>query len=780
MVKFEKVVVCGAGVMGAQIAAHLSNTGCSVALLDLENSEGDRNARAKGAVKMMGKMKPAPFDGSASAANIQVGNFADHLQMVVEADWVIEAVVENLDIKRGLLEKIASHRKGHTLVSTNTSGIPLKTLSEGMPEDFLSHFCGVHFFNPPRYLRLLEVIPGEKTNADLMQALCNFGRVHLGKGVVMAKDTPNFIGNRIGIYAMCKSMEPWVKGDFNVESIDALTGPLIGRPKSATFRTADVVGLDTYAHVTNNLYGAVSDDDEREAFKLPELVQSMLDKGLLGAKVKKGFYSKVKKDILVLDRDELDYVEQNPEKFEELKDIAKERSLAKRLQALYDLNTSAGEFLKDHLLSIFAYSAKRIPEIADDPESIDLAMKYGFGWQMGPFEMWDAIGFDKVMQDLKAKGAQLPAWLDDMPSSRFYKPGEEIECYQPSTKAFRSESRSSDEWQVADLERKNAPVLLDHPAAKLYDIGDGVALLSYKTKANAYNRDLIEACRGAIARVNDDKAIKGMVVANDGDLFSAGADLASMIGSFQKGDMAEIEQLIVDFQQLGQHFKYSPKPMVLSAHGRALGGGLEMLMASPEAVVSSEMYVGLVELGVGLLPAGGGCLRMVQRAMELAPSPKPVHVSSFIEQHFLSIALAKVSSGVMDGIEMGYLPKNVTIVRNTERRMAVAKAKVQYLSEMGYRPPRPSPVLALGQAGYAKMMTMVRQYVEAGYATEYDGFLCSQVAKVMSGGDGAAPKFLPEQAFLDLEMRGFMTLINEKKSQERIESMIFHKKPLRN
>jgi len=781
-VKFNQVVVCGAGVMGAQIAAHLANSGLSVALLDLAAEKGDRNLRAKTALKQMAKMKPAPYDGSVSSQAIFPGNFDDHMGLIEKADWVIEAVVENLEIKKGLLVKIAEHRKNSTMVSTNTSGIPLKVLSEGMDDKFLKHFFGVHFFNPPRYLKLLEIIPGEKTDRVLLGKLCEFGRVQLGKGIVMAKDTPNFIGNRIGIYTMCKSLDPWAKGDFNLESLDLLTGPLIGRPKSATFRTTDVVGLDTFAHVANNLLSAVNEDDEQSVFDIPPVVKEMIEKGFLGAKVKKGFYSKVGKSIKVIDTNSWDYIDQSPEVFEELKGMMK-LSLRERLAALYELDTKAGTFIKDHLLSVFGYSAKRVPEITDEPAAIDLAMKFGFGWELGPFEMWDAIGFEKVLTDLKARGFQCPEWLSKMDSlghHSFYVTGAKVETYDPVNSRYLEESRAEDEWCVEDLERKEVPVLMKHEAGTLYDINDGVALLTFNTKANAFNASLIEACREAIDLVQSQDQLKGMVVANDGDLFSAGADLASMIQSFQKGDMASIEKLIVDFQNLGQIIRYSEKPIVFSVHGRALGGGIEMLMSSPEAVVSSEVYVGLVELGVGLLPAGTGCLRMIQRAMDNASSKKPVAVAALIEQYFMQIAQAKVSSGVNDAIELGFLPKDVTIVRKAERRMSVAKAKVEFLVSQGYCAPRPMPVLALGNPGYAKFMTIVSQFAEAGFATEYDVQLCSHVARVMTGGDLAASKFVPEQVILNLERQAFMSLIQNKKSQERIESMIFNKKPLRN
>jgi len=780
---YSKVVVCGAGVMGAQIAAHLANVGLSVALLDLASDQGDRNLRANMALKQLLKMKPAPLDGADAILSIQPGNFDDHIDLVEQADWVIEAVVENLEIKRNLLKKIAQHRRGHTLVSTNTSGIPLYTLCEGLDEKFLTYFFGVHFFNPPRYLKLLEVIPGPKTDPALLKSFCEFGRIQLGKGIVVAKDTPNFIGNRIGIYAMCQSISAWTQGKLGIEEIDFLTGPLLGRPKSATFRTADVVGLDTFVHVANNLFGAVDADDEREVFKVPDTIKMMIEKELLGSKVGKGFYAKIGKEIRVIDPTIWEYKASETFSHAEILPYAKESNLIKRLQGLYLLPGKAGEFIRQHLLALFAYSAKRIPEISDDPESIDLAMKFGFGWELGPFEMWDAIGLKVVYNDLVANGANLPDWLHDMIKlghTSFVKKTEAVQCYQPMQQIYQLEKRSCDEWNVADLKRRSGNILFEHEAATLYDIGDSVALFSFKTKANAFNAPLIQAFSAAIRHVVQSDQIKGMVVANDGDLFSAGADLLSIVQSLGKGDFKAVEQLIVDFQNLGQMIHYSPKPIVFSVHGRALGGGLEMLMACPQAVVTSELYVGLVELGVGLIPAGGGCLRLVQRAMDLANSTKVVDVAKFVEQHFLAIAQARVSTGVADAMEVGFLPKSTTVVRHADRRMQVAKAKVEYLHSVGYRSPRVKTVLALGAPAYAKLMTIVGQYVEAGFATEYDGHLCSQVAKVMTGGDFTSARLVPEQVLLDLERQAFMRLVVETKTRDRIESMLVNKKPLRN
>jgi 3-hydroxyacyl-CoA dehydrogenase len=780
---FNKVVVCGAGVMGAQIAAHLANVGCSVALLDLPAEGADRNARANGAIKQMLKMKPAPFDGKEASTAIQAGNFEDHLNLIRGSDWVIEAVIENLEIKRGLLKNIADQRQGDTLVSTNTSGIPLRTLCEGFDEEFLKHFFGVHFFNPPRYLKLLEIIPGEKTNAALLKRFCEFGRIHLGKGVVMAKDTPNFIGNRIGIYTMCQAMQSWLSGEYTLEEIESLTGPLLGRPKSATFRTTDVVGLDTFVHVANNLYEAVEKDDEQSIFECPEVVRSMIEKGLLGAKVGKGFYAKVGREIKVINTQTWDYDQQKEPKLSKLEQLSKERNLSLRLQALYNDDSKVGQFVRSHLQAVFAYSAKRIPEISDVPESVDLAMKFGFGWQMGPFEMWDAIGFEQVLKDLVQNGFVVPPWLEQMQKNghaSFTKVSEVVTCYHPIPSSYEPEQRACDEWNVADLRRRSSSVVADHEAATLFDIGDGVALLSFKTKANAFNAALVEACQQAIFKVLQDDRWKGLVMANDGDLFSAGADLSSIIQSVQKGDLEAVEKLIADFQQLGQLIRYASKPVVLSAHGRALGGGLEMLMSSPHAIVTGEMYVGLVELGVGVIPAGGGCLRLLQSAMERGASNKAVDVAPFVEKHFLAIAQASVSSGTAEAKSMGFLNSNLSVVRHADRRMEVAKAKVLYLNAQGYQAPRPGLVLALGAPGYAKLMVMVRQYVEAGFASEYDAHLCSKVAKIMTGGELASAKMVPEKMILDLEVKAFMSLLGEKKTHERIESMLVHKKPLRN
>lgn len=783
--QFRTVTVLGAGTMGAQIAGHLANAGLQVHLLDLAASEGPRNSVVESMFKKALKLKPAPLFTDDVARRITLGNFEDDFDRVAEADWVIEVVVERMDIKRQVMARVAASVREDAVVSTNTSGLPIHQIAEGLPEQFRRRFLGTHFFNPPRYLKLLEIIPTPDTDPAIVSRVAHFGRLHLGKGIVVAKDTPNFIGNRIGIFAMMHAIRAFTDGDYTIEEIDALTGPLAGRPRSATFRTADVVGLDTMRHVTANLYDGIPEDESREVFAVPELLDSLIENGALGAKTRAGFYKKDGKEIKSINPETGAYESAKPLDLGDLGAIKKAGDLPARLRALYRNTGRSGAFFRDATHAVLGYSARRIPEIAENPADIDRAMQWGFGWELGPFGTWDALGFQAVLDNMRAAGETLPSWIDDMAATGaggFYKKaGTARAVYIPAVGAYVQEQQPADEFGVAAIKAKRPAALWENGEAALLDMGDGVALYEFRSKANSLGASVMQGFIDVIEKAEHDPDIRGIVVANEGKNFSVGANLGEMAAAAEQGNFGLIEETITNFQRAVQRIRYAQVPVVVAPHQRALGGGCEVAMASWQPVAASESYIGLVELGVGLIPAGTGTAFLAILAAERAASNHASQILDQLQVYFENVAMAKVSTSGQMAKEMGYLSPRAIVLMNGDRRFHVAKETVLQLSESGYLPPPVhTHVPVLGRPGKAALEVGVRQYEKGGFISEYDRFLAVELAHVFTGGDLSGPQEVHEDYLVELEREVFLRLCGEKKTQERIMHILTTNKPLRN
>lgn len=780
---FRQVAVLGAGVMGAQIAAHFANAGLRVLLLDIAPKERPRNGIVEASFARMLKLKPAPLVTETAARRIALGNFEDDLERIREADWILEAVIEKLDIKRQLMARIEPLARPEAIITTNTSGLPIHQIAEGRGEDFRRRFLGTHFFNPPRYLRLFEVIPTPDTDPAIVQRLTDFARVHLGKGVVLAKDTPNFIGNRIGVYAMMVSLSAMTQDDYSIEEVDALTGTLVGHPKSATFRTADVVGLDTMAHVANNLYEAVPDDESRAAFQVPDLLRRLIDAGALGSKTGGGFYKKVGKEIQSVDPETLEYRPARPLDLGDLDAVRKAGNLPARLRVLYEDSGRAGAFMRRTTLATLAYAARRIPEISDRPADVDRAIRWGFGWELGPFETWDALGFQRVLKDLREAGESLPEWVSEMEkndASGFYQEeADPPQAYVPGA-GLQEDRRPADEMDLARIARRSDGVVWSNPEAALLDLGDGVALFEFRSKANSMGRNVMEGLVESIGIV-ERGSWAGMVIGNQGRNFSVGANLGELAYMAQQGRFADIAKGVSQFQQAIQRVRYAAKPVVAAIHSQVLGGACELSMACARTVAATETYIGLVELGAGVIPAGTGTMEMTARAAERASDEQPSPVQEWVAKAFQAIATAKVALSAQNAVEVGYLLAGHPVAMNAERRFEMAKQEVLCLSRQGYLPPpRRVAIYVLGRPGKAVFQMVARTMAQGGFATEYEAFLAERLARIMTGGDIDAPAVVHEDYLLELERETFLSLLGEKKTQERIEHILTKNKPLRN
>ncbi len=777
--------VLGAGTMGAQIAAHLANAGVDVRLLDIAPENGaDKNEIVNRGLQNARKASPAPFFSSDAALRITTGNFDDDFNSLTEVEWVIEAVVERLDVKRSLFERVEATVSPDAIVSTNTSGISISTIAEGRSESFRRRFLGTHFFNPPRYLKLLELIPSEETDPAVVRRIAHFGRIFLGKGIVVAKDTPYFIGNRIGVYAMLQAMRKFTQGDYTIEEIDTLTGPLTGRPKSGTFRTADVVGLDVMKDVAENLYSAVPNDEAREAFKTPALLARLVERGSLGQKSGEGFYRKEGKSIKSVDPESLEYREASEQRLANVESIRKEGSLIERLRALYADEGRAGSFFRDTTLDVLTYSARRIPEITDNPADLDRAIRWGFGWEMGPFEIWDVLGFGRIVEDASSLGYDVAGWIDAMRRqglNSFYQlSNSHRSVYLPPEGAYFEDPSPSDHLSVAVIKRAGEPEIWSSEAAALLDIGHGVALYEFRSKANTLGSAVIQGLREAIDRVERDSKLKGLVVGNEGKNFSVGANLVEMAGAVKQGEFERLEAYLREFQDTIQRIRYARKPVCVAVHQRVLGGACEMIMACPNPVAAAESYVGLVELGVGLIPAGTGSMRLAEMAARAAPNAHPNYIQAVLQGFFENVAMAKVASSAAEAQEMGYLAPHARIVMHEDRRIYVAREEVRRLSHEGYMPPVRSRFIALGRPTAAALEVTVQQYLEGEFITAYDAFLANRLAYAMTGGELTAPQEVDEEYLLELEREVFFGLLGRKETIDRITHMLEKGKPLRN
>ncbi|MGB3541709.1 3-hydroxyacyl-CoA dehydrogenase NAD-binding domain-containing protein [Rubrivirga sp.] len=783
---FRTAAVVGAGVMGSQIAAHLANAGLEVVLLDVTpesiGREGAKDSIVESAFKAATKMKPEPFMEPAAMERVTLGNFDDDFDRIGEADWVIEVVVERMDIKKDVLKRIEDAASDTAVISSNTSGLPIAEMSAHLSGGFRSRFLGTHFFNPPRYLKLFEVIPTPDTDSAIVDRVTEFARVHLGKGIVMAKDTPNFIGNRIGTYAMLGAVEQFEKGDFSIEEIDALTGTLIGHAKSATFRTADVVGLDTLRHVTANLYDAIPDDESRDRFQVPNVLQRLVDLKQLGAKSKAGFYKKEGKTIKSFDPQSGEYVDPKEVGFDAKSFRGK--TLADTLRNLWADDGRPGQFFRETTLDLIGYTVRRTPEISDSPANLDRALQWGFGWEMGPYEMWDALGIDAVRSALEDASIEVPDWVSEVPETGFYRDTESgvPEIWTPTSKQYESDPRPADEWGLTYLKEDENNTIWQNDEAALLDVGDGVALFEFRSKSNSLGQEVITGVLDAISKVEDDRDLRGVIIGNQGGNFSVGANLGEVAMALMMGEVSDLEPFIAKFQQAVLKIRYATKPVVVATHQRVLGGGCEMTMACPNPVLAAETYIGLVELGVGLIPAGCGTTMLTARAAELAAnSDRPSEVQPFLRQHFEQIATAKVATSAFQARNMNLVDDRATIVMNDARRFHVAKQKVLSLSEQGYLPPPVrSKIPVLGAPGRAQFEIALHQFEEGGYASEYDHYLGSRLAWIMTGGDLTGPAEVHEDYLLELEREVFLSLLGEEKTMARIQSILTTNKPLRN
>ncbi len=779
---FQTAAVLGAGVMGAQIAAHLANAGLKVYLLDLatpDAHQGDavnRNQLVETAFKKACKLSPPIFFSEQAKRRVVLGNFDEHFDRLAEVDWIIEAVVEKLSIKQQLFANVAAVARPDAVISTNTSGLPIGAIAKDFPPEMRRRFLGTHFFNPPRYLKLLELIATPDTDPEVVARMQWFAELYLGKGVVMAKDTPNFIANRVGVFATMLGIRAFEKEGYSIEEVDLITGPLIGRPKSATFRTADLVGLDTLMYVAKNLHPAVPHDECQAMFQVPEVLEKLVMTGTLGAKTRQGFYKKVKGEILSLNLETLAYEPPRPMDLGELKALKHEPNLPKRLQLLYQDSGRGGQLFRRMMLETLSYSACRIPEIADAPADIDRALRWGFGWEMGPFEIWQVLGFDRVLADMKAAGLVVPAWVEE----------KGVEGWQHLS--------SLDERRVLPTVVAQTPMDLDlarvkldpentiwqNEEAALLNVGDGVALYEFRSKGNTLSFKVLEGLRWTLDWLVD-SSYKGLVIGNDSPSFCGGANLMEMGGLAQRGNWDGIHKLIDDFQGLLNRLYTYPKPIVTAVQGRALGGGCELVLASPHLVAAAESYIGLVELSVGLIPGAGGIMRSVARAGMRASSVEPHHQMPWLKKVFETIAMAKVSNSAEEAVEMGYLPDGTILLMSGDRRLEVAKSEVLCLSHRGYRARvKHHAIPVLGRAARAQLNLMVQTIQQGGYISEYDCYLADRLAYVMTGGDLTAPALVDEDYLLHLERDAFVPLLQQPKTQARMMHLLQHKKPLRN
>jgi len=798
--KIERAAILGSGVMGSAIAAHLANAGIPSVVLDIVPGELTAQESAKGlslesravrnrfgndALRLALKARPAPFFVKEFAARIEIGNFEDDWERIAEADWIIEVVKEDLDIKRKVLAQVAKHRKPGSIVTTNTSGLSIDAMVEGLDDDFRKHFLGTHFFNPPRYLHLLEIIPGSVTDPEITSALQEFADQRLGKGIVVARDTPNFIANRIGVFGVLDVIRAMQESSLTVEEVDFLTGPLIGHPKSATFRTADLVGLDTFVHVADTVYHGCPDDEARETFRPPDLMLSMLEKKLLGEKSGGGFYRRVKdakgkKSIETLDVDGLEYREKKRAKFPELETVRSLDSLAERLNALVFGKGRSAEFTWRTSSRLFQYCANRIGEICDDPEPMDDALRWGFGWEMGPFEMWDALGFRKLAERMQSEGLALPGWIAKMLESgaeSFYRLEDGCRSvWDPTANAYREIAADPGRLNLVYL--KNAKREIKHNAgASLVDLGDGVACLEFHSKMNSIGGDIIDMVAKAVAEV--DKNFDGLVVGNQGSHFSAGANLMMILLEAQEQNWEDIDLVIRGFQKATMSLKYASKPVVLAPFGMCLGGGAEFVLHGQRVRASAETYIGLVEFGAGVVPAGGGCKELYLRNLEHWTGT--VNLLPVLQQTFETIGTAKVATSAVEARELRFLRAADEITMNPHRLISDAKQTVLSMVREGWRPGTPrTDIPVMGRAGKAALEVVLFNMMGGHFISEHDRKIGMKLGHILCGGDLTGTQTVSEQYLLDLEREAFLSLLGESKTLDRIQALLKTGKPLRN
>jgi 3-hydroxyacyl-CoA dehydrogenase len=788
--RIRKVAVLGAGTMGAAIAAHCANAGLEVDLLDIAPDEDDdKNAIVEAGFERMQKARPAALMGENVADRIRIGNFEEHFGRVGEADWIVEAIIEKLEPKRELMQRVEDTAKENAIISTNTSGIPLHSISEGRSEEFKRRFVGTHFFNPPRYLKLMEIIPTEDTDPEIVEAVRNFGERVLGKGGVIAKDTPNFIGNRLGSFAGMQSARYAFENGYGIEEVDAITGPLIGHPKTATFRLNDQVGLDIAVGVAENLYEAVPEDESREALKPPEKLEEMKEKDLLGNKTGAGFYKRDKRDgKTVFDVLDLEAFEHHPAENPEIpvaKEAQEQGDLASRLRFLVEKadEDRHARYIRDTLLPYMAYASRRVPEISDTLEDVDHAMEWGFAHQTGPFRTWDLLGVRETVKTMESMDIDVASWVKEMleaGNDTFYKTenGTELQ-FSPVSKEYEP-VREDPMYISLDRLRDEGKELASNDSASLLDLGDGVLCLEFHSKGNSIDAQIVEMGNRALEELERDDVV-GLVIGNEGRNFSVGANLGEMAHAVQNGDLDQIETSVEALQDLLMALRFAPKPVVSAPHGQTLGGGLEVCFHSDRIVAAGETYMGLVEVGVGLIPAGGGTKEMARRLvsppLHTAPDTPPL---PFLQKAFEQIALAKTATSALEAEVMGFLTENDRIVMNADHLISAAKREALDLAD-GYTPPEhANNVYAAGRTARAALEMGIKTMQWGHYASEYDGVIAGHVARILTGGNLSLPQWVPEEYLLKLEKKAFLDLLKQEKTHERIEALLETGRPKRN
>tara|TARA_R110002124_G_scaffold5301_1_gene33154 strand:+ start:164053 stop:166461 length:2409 start_codon:yes stop_codon:yes gene_type:complete len=798
--RINKVAVIGSGIMGSGIACHFANIGVEVLLLDIVPRELTEKEKAKGltleseqvgnrlvneALQNSIKSKPAPLYHKDFARRITTGNLEDDISKVKDVDWIIEVVVERLDIKKQVFENLEKHRTPGTLITSNTSGIPIKFMNEGRSDDFKKHFCGTHFFNPPRYLKLFEIIPGPDTDPEVIEFLNGYGEKFLGKTTVIAKDTPAFIGNRIGIFGIQSLFHLVKEMGLTIEEVDKLTGPVIGRPKSATFRTVDVVGLDTLVHVANGIYENVPNDEEHDTFKLPEFINTMMENKWLGSKTGQGFYKKVKNDdgkseILGLDLNSLEYRKGKKASFPTLELTKSVDKVVDRFKILVGGKDKAAEFYRKSFGSMFAYVSKRIPEISDDLYKIDDAMKAGFGWEHGPFQIWDAVGVKAGVELLKDLGKEPASWVNELLEAgidSFYTVKDGATYYYDIPKKKHIKIPGQDAFIILDNIRESSEVF-KNSGVVVEDLGDGILNVEFQSKMNSIGGDVLAGLNKAIDIAEKD--FDGLVVGNQGANFSVGANIGMIFMMAVEQEYDELNAAVKYFQDSCMRLRYSSIPTVVAPHGMTLGGGCEMTLHADRVVAAAESYIGLVEFGVGVIPGGGGSKEMALRASDSFVQDD-VELNR-LRQHFLTVAMAKVSTSAHEAYDLDILKhgKDIVVV-NKNRQIATAKAVARQMADIGYTKPVPrNDVKVLGKQALGLFMVGTDSMEASNYISEHDQKIANKLAWVMAGGDLSEPTLVSEQYLLDLEREAFLSLTGERKTLERLQHMIQKGKPLRN
>lgn len=793
--RIKKIAVIGSGIMGSGIACHFANIGVDVLLLDIVPRELNDAEKAKGltlenkvvrnrivndSLTAALKSKPSPIYHQSFASRITTGNLEDDIAKISKVDWIIEVVVERLDIKKQVFENLEKYRTPGTLITSNTSGIPIHFMSEGRSEDFQKHFCGTHFFNPARYLKLFEIIPGPKTAPEVLDFLNGYGEQFLGKTSVVAKDTPAFIGNRIGIFSIMSLFHMVKDMDMTIEEVDKLTGPVIGRPKSATFRTVDVVGLDTLVHVANGIADNCPNDERHELFKLPDFIGKMVDNKWLGSKTGQGFYKKEGKDILSLDLNTLEYRPNKKANFATLELTKTIDKVIDRFPILISGKDKAGEFYRKNLAALFAYVSNRIPEITDQLYKIDDAMKAGFGWEHGPFQIWDAVGVTKGIELMKAEGYEPAAWVNEMLASgsdSFYTVKNGATHAYDIPKKSQEKILGQDAFIILDNIRKSNEVW-KNSGVVVEDLGDGILNVEFQSKMNTIGGDVLAGLNKAIDLAEKD--FQGLVVGNQAANFSVGANIGMIFMMAAEQEYDELNMAIKYFQDTMMRMRYSSIPTIAAPHGMALGGGCELSMHADKVVAAAETYIGLVEFGVGVIPGGGGSKEMTLRASDtFRKNDVELNV---LQEYFLTIGMAKVATSAYEAFDLGILQKGKdVVVVNKDRQIATAKAYAKLMAEQGYtQPVKRTDIKVLGKQALGMFLVGTDSMEKAHYISEHDKKIANKLAYVMAGGDLSEPTLVSEQYLLDIEREAFLSLCTERKTLERIQHMLKTGKPLRN